>query len=578
MLSELHIKNFAVIEDARLTLKPGLTIISGEEGSGKSLIVDALSILLGARITNGFIRQGAATARVEGIFWLSSDIIAKLETLLQETNIEIDGDGMLIVSRELQQQGRSVARINSKAVPLSLLRQISQYLVDIHGQMEHISLLDTHHQLNILDTYGDLMNLRSNFCSKIESLRQKISQLSNVKTHKTNGHFELLKYQIDEIERADLKVGEDEELKEKHTILFNAEALKENCLKAYNSLYGEERSVTVLIHDAIVSLRSLKNIDSTVAGYVNQLENMITELEDAARSLRDHSEKADSDANLLEEIEQRINLIATLKRKYGATIEDVLVFYSRAQSELSAFEDQEEQSTRLEKEIEQIEYEAGKQAEELSLLRRSKANSLTELVNMELGDLGLPWAKFEIRLQREEDTRGLPTATKKRFAFTDNGIDHVEFMIATNPGEPVRPLNKIASGGEICRIMLALKSALKKVDPVPTLIFDEIDASVGGRSGDTMGRKLVTLARQHQVICITHLPQIACFGDSHIRLIKDTASGRAHTRIEQINGQKRIEELAAMLGSVQAEKTMLSGANKLLREAQTWKDKDLVCA
>lgn len=580
MLSELHIKNFAVIEDAQLDLGQGLTIISGEEGSGKSLIVDALSVLLGARATTGLIRNGASAARVEGIFWLPATVIEKLSNVLQESDIQIDSDGMLIICRELQQQGRSVARINSRAVPLSLLRQIGQNLVDIHGQMDYISLLDSHRQLDLLDAHGNLMELRNKLSETVDSLRQTIRELSPVNDPKKNGRQELLRYQIDEIERASLKTGEDRELQEKHDILCRAEVLKESCLKAYDSLYGEERSATVLIHEALISLRSLKNNDPSLLAHKKQLEDAIANLEETARELRHYGETIEADAGQLEEVEQRLNLLNSLKRKYGATIEDVLSFYTNAKAELDAIDSQQERNLQLEKERERLEGEAGKLAEELSLSRRRAATSLAELVNEELSDLGLPWAKFDVSLRREEDDKGLPIARGKRFAFTRDGIDRIEFMVTTNPGEPMRPLSKIASGGETCRIMLALKSALKRVDPISTLIFDEIDASVGGRSGDAMGRKLAMLARQHQVLCITHLPQIACFGDCHIRLIKDTSTGRAYTKVEQVEGQSRVEELAAMLGSSQAEKAMLNGAGKLLRKAQAWKEreKELVSA
>lgn len=578
MLNELHIQNFAVIEDVKLNLEAGLTIISGEEGSGKSLIVDALGALLGARATNGLIRSGTSTARVEGIFWLSAEVVEKLSSLLQESAIELDSDGMLIISRELQQQGRSIARINSRAVPLSLLRQIGQNLVDIHGQMDYISLLDAHRQLDLLDAHGNLTVLTNKLSYTVDILRQTIRDLSSVNSPKTDGRLELLRYQIEEIERANLKPGEEQSLQERHDVLCHAEVLKESCLKAYDSLYGEERSATVLIHEALVSLRGLKNNDPAILAHKSHLEDAISNLEETARDLRHYGETIEADAAQLGEVEQRLNLLSSLKRKYGATIEDMLSFYSKAKSELDAMESQQERSAHLEKEKERLDFEAGKQAEELSLSRRRAATSLTELINEELSDLGLPWAKFDICLCREEDTKGLPTARGKRFAFTREGIDRVEFMVTTNPGEPMRPLSKIASGGETCRIMLALKSALKRVDPIPTLVFDEIDGAVGGRSGDTMGRKLATLARQHQVLCITHLPQIACFGDSHIRLVKDTSSGRAYTRVETIEGQSRVQELAAMLGSEQAEKTMLDGAGKLLRKAQSWKEreKDLV--
>jgi DNA repair protein RecN (Recombination protein N) len=574
MLTELNIHNLAVIEDARIKLSPGLTIISGEEGSGKSLIVDALAVLLGARASTGLIRSGTSATRVEGVFWLSLPVIEKLKSILEETDVELDSEGTLIISRELLQQGRSIARINSRPVPLSLLRNIGQNLMDIHGQMDYISLLDNHHQLNLLDAHGNTVELRNKLSSTVDKLRQIIRDLSSPTTQKTDERQELIKYQIDEIERADLKPGEDKSLQERYDVLCCAEVLKESCLKAYDSLYGEERSATVLIHEALVSLKAIKNNDSAILNYRKQLEDATANMEETARELRNYGEKLEADSSQLEEIEQRIGLINSLRRKYGTTIEDILAFYSKANIESKAMENESEQKMELEKDRAKWELEAGKQAEELSLLRRRAATSLTELVNEELADLGLPWAKFDIGLQREEDSMGLPIARGKRFAFTREGIDHIDFMVATNPGEPVRQLSKIASGGETCRIMLALKSALKRIDPIPTLVFDEIDASVGGRSGDTMGRKLAMLARQHQVLCITHLPQIACFGDFHIKLLKDTSSGRAYTKVEQVEGQSRVQELAAMLGSAQAEKAMFEGAGKLLRKAQTWKERE----
>lgn len=571
MLSELHIKNFAVIEDAQIKFGPGLTIVSGEEGSGKSLIVDALGVLLGARATPGFIRNGTATARVEGIFWLSESVVSKLKTLLQECDVKLENDGTLIITREIQQMGRSIARINSRPVPLSLLKQIGQSLMDIHGQMDYISLLDNHQQLNLLDAHGATTELHDKLAESIDKLRQIIRDLSTSSIQKTDEHQELLKYQIDEIERASLSPGEDLSLQEKHEVLCCAEALKENCLRVYDNLYGEERSATVLIHEALVSLKGLKNNDPVILNHKKHLEDFAVSLEEIARELCRYGENMEADSTQLVEIEQRLTLINALKRKYGTTIEEILDFCSKAKLELEIMANKHEQKIQLEKERELLQIASGKQAEALSLQRRKAVTSLVELVNEELAELGLPWAKFDISLRREEDPSGLPTTRGKYFAFTREGIDQIEFMVTTNPGEPTRPLSKIASGGETCRIMLALKSALKRVDPIPTLVFDEIDASIGGRSGDTMGRKLALLARQHQVLCITHLPQIACFGDSHIRLVKDTSSGRAYTKIEQIEGQNRIEELAAMLGSVQAEKTMVDGAGKLFRKAQTWK-------
>ncbi len=580
MLGELHIQNFAVIEDVKMTLAPGLTILSGEEGAGKSLVVDAISILLGARAPAGLIRNGAPTARVEGVFWLSTDTVERLNSLLQESAIEPEGDGMLVISREIQQQGRSISRVNSRAVPLSLLRQIGQHLVDMHGQMDYISLLDVHRQLDLLDAFGNLGELRNHLAYSVENLRQKLHELASLNTEKTIGRQELLRYQVEEIERANLKPGEDQSFQNRREVLLRSEALRECCLKAYGSLYGEERSATVLIHEAIIALKGLHDSNLAMPSYGEQLDLAMTNLEEIARDLRHYGDTIETDVSQLEEVEQRLNLISSLKRKYGATIEDMINFQTKAKAELEAIDNHQERKTYLEKEQEHLKSELGKQAEELSLSRRRAAKSLAGLVNEELADLGLPWSKFDVRLSREEDTKGLPTAGGKHFAFTRDGIDRVEFFVATNPGEPMRPLAAIASGGETCRVMLALKSALNRVDPVPILVFDEIDGGIGGRSGDTVGMKLATIAQQHQVLCITHLPQVACFGDAHIRLIKDTSSGRAYTRVEAVMGQARIEELAAMLGSENTGNVMFDGAGKLLDKAQARKkqEKDIIAA
>jgi len=572
MLSELNIQNFAVIKDMQLKLGHGMTIISGDEGVGKSLIVDAISILLGARASADFIRSGSSTARVEGVFWPSADILEQLVDVLRESAIEPEGDGMLTISREIQQQGRSVARLNSRVVPLSLLRQVGQKLVDVHGQTDNISLLDNRHQLELLDAHDNLTALKNTLSDNIDKLRKYDCELSSANDGKSDGRQELLRYQAEEIERADLKEGEDISLQNKRDVLLRAEAIKDNCLKAYGNLYGEERSVTVLIHEALISVRGLNGSDSSMPSYIEHLENTIFSIEEIARDIRNYGESVDADVGQLDEIEQRLHLLSSLKRKYGSTIEDILSFHAKATSQLEAMESHHERINQLKKERDFIEKECGKLAEELSLSRRRAANSLTKLINEELADLGLQWAKFDICLRREEDKAGLPTAGGKRFSYTREGIDRVDFMISTNPGEPMRSLHTIASGGETCRIMLAAKSALKRVDPIPTLIFDEIDGSVGGRSGDTVGRKLATVAKQHQVICITHLPQIACFGDSHIRLIKDTSSGRSSTRIQVVEGESRIHELAEMLGSEQAGQPMLDGAEELLIRATSWKE------
>jgi DNA repair protein RecN (Recombination protein N) len=570
MLSELHIQNFAVIEDVHIALTSGLNIISGEEGAGKSLIIDSLYILLGARAPSGIIRSGASTARIEGIFWLPGEIINSLNGILLESAIEPDPDGMLVISREIQQQGRSVARLNSRVVPLSLLRQISRYLVDMHGQTDTISLLDHYRQLELLDSFGNVKELRNLFSATIDKLKDINKKLASLSSGITNGRYDLLHYQVAEIEHAQLIPGEDASLIAERERLLRSESIKESCQNAYNSLYGEERSATVLIHEAQEALRLLTKNEPDISLYREQLLDTMANLEEIARDLREYGESVEDDPSKLDEIEQRISLIQNLKRKYGSTIEDILLFCSDVTKELDSVDSKKEHEDSLKKEIESLKIEAGKQAEELSLSRRKSAELLTGLVNEGLADVGLSWAKFDINLHRREDAEGLPVTGKRNFAHSRTGIDQVEFLIATNPGEPLKSLSTIASGGETCRIMLALKSSLKQADNVPTLVFDEIDAGIGGRSADIVGRKLSILSNQHQVICVTHLPQIACFGDLHIKITKETSSGRSSTKVEAIKGKNRIDEIAAMLGSEDAGELMVDGAEKLFDHAQSW--------
>ena len=571
MLSELHIHNFAVIEDAHLQFDQGFTILSGDEGAGKSLVVDALNLLLGARASTGLIRTGTSNAKVEGIFWLSPDQVTNLNQILQDSAVEIEPDGMLAISRDLQEQGRSVTRLNSRVVPLSVLRQMGQYLIDVHSQMENLSVTDSRRQLELIDVYGNLMELRGRVAERIDALRRKSAELDALDTVEKTGRQELLQYQVEEIDRAQLNSGEDEALKSQRDILYRAAALKEGCMNVYNSLYGGEPSATELAQQALISLKNLGAIDKSLLAHTENLESVVADFEDIAREINRYIETIESNAERLNEIEQRLDIIASLKQKYGRTIEDVIAYGDRLRAELNDLENKQELRNRLEEERNVLEKEAGKLAEELSSLRHTSSISLSKLVNVELADLGLPNATFDIVIRRREDAKGLPVSDGKRFDFTRDGIDAIEFQVVTNPGEPLKPLSMIASGGETCRIILALKSALKRADPIPTLVFDEIDIGVGGRSGDTVGKKLASLARYHQVLCITHLPQIACFGDHHMRVAKEVSSGRASTKVVMIEGKDKVDELAAMLGSQGDAKSMVSGAQDLLQKAEAWK-------
>ncbi|MEE8471324.1 MAG: DNA repair protein RecN, partial [Dehalococcoidia bacterium] len=494
---------------------------------------------------------------------------------LKETGVELDGDGSVILFREIREHGRSIARVNGRAVPVSLLQELGQLLVDVHSQREHISLLNPQRQLDLLDSYGGLLASRSLLGRKVRELRDTAKELGALTDRSTGRRRELLEYQVAEIDGAEIDPDEYEALEQEGHVLQRAQAVKEGCCRAYSALYADELSASCLIHKATGALREIIGADSALGLHLEGLESAVAELEDRARELRCYAEGVESRSGCLEQVERRLEGLRHLKSKYGLSLSDVLDFGNRAREELEGLKALEERLHSLEEERQVIEGEVGELAEELSCARQEAARTLTELANRELSELGMAWAKFEICVGREEHPDGLP-ACNSRYNCSQYGIDRVVFLGATNPGEPLRPLADIASGGETCRFMLALKAALHKADPVPTLVFDEIDSGIGGRNARIVGGKLAALARDRQVICITHLPQIACFGQGHYRVLKEVSSGRASACIEQLQGDSRLEELAAMLGSA-ADSSMLESARELLRHAES-REKDCVTA
>lgn len=564
MLVELYIKNLAVIDELRLKFGPGLTVLSGDEGVGKSLIVDALCLLLGERSSSSLIRTGTDSALVEGIFWGVPD--NGLETVLGEAGLELQGDGSLILTRELQAQGRTVARVNSRAVPVSLLRQLGQQLMDIHRQMENLSILNHQRQMDLLDGYGGLLERRRYLGTKVRELREKARQLGSI-TDKNTGHQrELLEYQIAEIEQANIEPNEEDALQQEERILQRTEALREGCYAAYSKTYADDSCVAGLLRQAAGALRVAAGIDPVLGKHLEALESACVEVEETARDLRRYADNLETGSDRLSEVEARLRLLRDLKNKYGGTLEDVVECANRARQELDELQRLGERRQQLERSQRELEEEAGRLAQKLSADRQQVACGLTERVNSELAELGMPWAGFEIRVKREEDPNGL-AAFESRYSYSHDGIDKVEFLGTTNPGEPLMPLADIASGGETCRFMLALKTALQQVDRVPTVVFDEIDSGIGGRGAQVIGRKLVALAHDRQVIAITHLPQIACFGHCHYQVTKEISSGRAFTRVEHLEGESRLEELAAMLGS-RDNRAMQETAQELISRAE----------
>jgi len=564
MLWELHVKDLAVIDDLQVSFRRGLTVLSGDEGAGKSLLADALCLLAGGRANTGVIRRGAPKAVIEGIFGIETES-DELALLLETSGVEIDTDHTLIISREVHEQGRNVARVNGRAVPVSLLRELGQHLIDIHSQMEHLSLLNSQHQMNLLDSYGELLALRGMLGLKINEFRRSTDELKLLAGDNPERERALLEYQVKEIERANIQPGEDQALEQERRILQRAQELREHCHTAHSMLYADDCSAIGLTHQAVKALERAAAIDPALQPRVETIRAAAMELNEAVRDLSAYVDRVDDSSERFQQVEERVTLLHQLKRKYGPTLEQVLQSLNSAKDKLETIDSLEERRQGLEKENRRLQAEAGSMAEKLSRAREEAAVSLAALVNSELAELGIPHASFSVSITREEREDGLP-AYHRSYSFTQQGIDRVQFLASTNPGELMRPLADIASGGETCRFMLALKSALRTADAIPTLVFDEIDAGVGGRNANVVGKKLAALSRNRQVICITHLPQIACFGDSHYLVVKDMISDRSITSIEHLQGDRRVQELAAMLGGTN--KPMLESARELLMNAR----------
>ncbi|MCJ7655553.1 MAG: DNA repair protein RecN, partial [Dehalococcoidia bacterium] len=491
LLLELRVKNLGIIENIGWNLSSGLNVITGETGAGKSLVIDAVETLLEGKVADEVIRHGSDEARIEGVFALpDNEILPQLRELLAEKGLKSDEDN-LVISCESKRQGRSVARVNGHAVPRGLLRQIGRLLIDIHGQSEHLSLLDTKYHLDFLDAYGHTMDLRHSFSAKVAELYKLEQELKALVEAEKDAarREEFLRFQLDEIRRAELRVGEEEELEKERTVLSSAEKLKAISYEAYQALCKEDAlraSAPALdkLNEALGVMKKLVELDPTLSQQLNSLEEAVYGVEEIARDIRAYSERLEHNPERLEEVESRFELIKSLKRKYGQTIADILSYLEKTERELEGISLSSERKAELEKMRSHLKAEMGKTASELSTARSAAAEKLVAEVKKELRDLNMSQVEFEVSVTREEAEEGIPLPDGKTYAFNNEGIDVVEFMASTKPGEPVKPITKIASTGEISRFTLALKGALSEVDNIPVLIFDEIDIGVGGRSGE----------------------------------------------------------------------------------------------
>ncbi len=569
MLTELHIRDFAIIEDLRLSLGPGFIVLTGETGAGKSILIDAVEMVLGGRSDSTLVRAGASLSNVEGTFSLDDRTRQEVAVILAREGLEDDG-AYMTVGREIRSEGRSICRVNGRTVNLALLKELGEWLVDVHGQSEHLSLLRIKEHVGLLDRFARDDELRTAYGQAYRELQEVRRDLAGLRQQESEAarRTDMLTYQIAEIEAASLRPVEDAGLQEERTRLANAEQLAGMAEKALAALdeSAEERAASDLLGEAAEALSSLARIDATMAPAAASGQSLVEDAGDLARRLRVYRESIEFNPKRLDEVEERLGMIHSLQRKYGETIEAVMAFAENARREMEAITHAEERLQELTEKEAGLLRQLGEVGESLSQARREAGRSLSAGIESELSDLRMAGARFGVDQRREEDPSGA-YGHGGRVAFDPSGLDRVEFLVAPNPGEGLKPLAKTASGGETSRLMLGLKSVLARADRTPTLIFDEIDQGIGGRVGAIVGRKLWTLAREHQVLCVTHLPQLAAFGDQHLRVSKVTIKGRTVTQVEALEGEARLAELASMLGgSSQANR---QSALELLREAQS---------
>ncbi|NLY39663.1 MAG: DNA repair protein RecN [Firmicutes bacterium] len=567
MLRELRVSNYALIEELNLSLTQGLNVLSGETGAGKSIVIGAINLLLGERATAEQVRRGADTALVEGIFTPLPGSDSPLHSLLAEAGLEVDEE--LIVSRELSRSGRSVGRVQGRTVPLSFLKELGRDLIDLHGQHQHQSLLRPEAHLDLLDSFGG--TALAGALTRVASLYQKRQQLKGdlealgSDSAARERRMDILSYQLQEISRAQLKPGEEEELDSREKILAHAEKLRAIVARAYSEIYGGADSSGVkaaydILSDIRGALSEAAAIDAALAPLVALLESAAAQIEELSLELRDYQSKIDFDPAELVAIQERLNQIRALKRKYGKTVEEVLQFAAETEAELERLKNSETLARQLEEELRGVEDELTAASLELRKMRRELAAGLEKMVESALKELALPSARFSIDI-------------RERQSFSPRGMDQVEFLFSANPGEEVKPLAKIISGGEMSRVMLALKTILASEDRIPTLIFDEVDAGIGGATIQAVAEKLALVARHHQVICVTHSPQIAAMADNHILLYKEQAGERTLTRGVMLPEEERRAELARMLDGAAIDDIGLQHVDSLLERARKFKQK-----
>lgn len=560
MLTELSIRNFAIIESLSVSFTKGLTVLTGETGAGKSIIIDAIHLLVGGRGSAEFVRHGEDKAEIEGLFFIE-DPNHPSKAKAAEFGIEIE-DGMIVLRRDIAANGKSVCRINGKLVTIAVLREVGSTLIDIHGQHEHQELMDETRHINLLDQFGseEILPAIQEYRQVYRSFEQTLKKLNSLKLNEQQmaHRLDLIQFQHDEILSANLMMNEDVELLEERRKLANFERIFESIQMSYNALHGDQQGLD-WIGLAMDNLQTAAELDSEYKTVAEAVANSFYMIEDAARTIRNHLDSLEYDPQRLLEIEDRLNEMNQLKRKYGKTIEEILEYASKIEEEIETLQNKEVHIDQMEKELASLKKDLRIEAHHITQIRKKWAKKLTKLIHKELKELYMEKAVFELKIDSDLDD------------FHKNGVDKVEFYISTNPGEPVKPLSKIASGGELSRIMLALKSIFSKHQGVTSIIFDEVDTGVSGRVAQSIAEKIYNVSTDSQVLCISHLPQVAAMADTHLYIAKVIKNGRTKTSVTPLSAAEKVKEIGRMISGVEITELTKQHAEELLQMAQSMK-------
>jgi len=565
LLAELSIKNFAIIESLTVSFEKGLTVLTGETGAGKSIIIDAIHLLAGARGSSEFVRYGEKRAELEALFLLDEDQHPVYERC-EEFGIDVS-DGMIILRRDMSSSGKSICRINGKLVTIAVLREIGQLLVDIHGQHDNQELMNEENHLSLLDQYSG-KEVKSALIAYLElyqrydGLKRKIIQLSENEQEMAH-RLDLLQFQLEEIENAELQPKEDELLQEEKHQISNYEKIYDSLNNSYNSLHGEQRGLD-WVGLAMSHLENVSHINTKLKELSETISNAFYMIEDLSYEVRNELDSLEFDPERLNYVEGRLNEINHLKRKYGQSVEEILTYSAKIEEEIDTIQNKDSHLTKLQKELESVLEDLSVEAKNISAIRKKHAKVLIEEIHQELQELYMEKTRFDVNI----DERRTPSHELK---YSSNGVDEIEFYISTNPGEPLKPLSKTASGGELSRIMLAMKSIFSQHQGITSIIFDEVDTGVSGRVAQAIAEKIYRVSSGSQVLCITHLPQVAAMADTHLYIAKETKAGRTKTSVKPLNEEEKIKEIGRMIAGVEVTELSKEHAKELLSLAHTAK-------